>query len=287
MKTAVIGHVEWAEFVQVDHVPRQGDIVHATGAFVLPAGGAAGAAMQLARLNGECLFITAVGNDERADLAVSGLSERGLRVEAVRRDTPQRRAFVYLDSENERTITTIGERVFPAITDELPWDELEDFDAVYLTAGNAETLRAARSARNVVATVRSGAALTEAGVRVDVLVASADDEGERYSRGDIEPEPRWVVRTEGAGGGTFEGDDGESGRWDASPLTGPKGDTYGAGDSFAGGLTYGLGRGFPIEKAIGVGAFCGASALRGRGPFEGQATASEFRDWEANRRVGR
>lgn len=285
MKAAVIGHVEWAEFAHVDHVPSQGDIVHATETFELPAGGAAGAAMQIAQLNGECLFMTAVGNDQRGDCVAPGLTERGLRVAAARRDSPQRRAFVYLDSEGERTITTIGERFFPEVTDELPWKELEDFDAVYLTAGNAETLRAARSSRMVVATVRAGAGLAEAGVQVDALVASANDVGEQYERGDIEPEPRWVVRTDGSRGGTIETPDGEVTHWESHPPPGPKVDTYGAGDSFAGGLTYGLGRGFPVEKAIGVGALCGASAIRGRGPFDGQATAAEFRDWEANWKV--
>jgi ribokinase len=285
MKVAVIGHVEWAEFAHVDHVPGQGDIVHATGTFELPAGGAAGAAMQIARLNGECLFMTAVGSDERGDLVAPGLTEKGLRVEAARRDSAQRRAFIYLDSEGERTITTIGERVFPEVSDPLPWKELEDFDAVYLTAGNAETLRAARSARMVVATVRAGAALTEAGVRVDVLVASANDKGELYNCGDIEPAPRWVIRTDGSRGGTIETEDGRVSHWGSHPPTGPKVDTYGAGDSFAGGLTYGLGRGFPIEKAIAVGALCGASAIRGRGPYEGQATAAELREWEEAREV--
>ncbi|MGK2932062.1 MAG: PfkB family carbohydrate kinase [Solirubrobacterales bacterium] len=280
MKVAVVGHVEWAEFAPVERVPEQGDIVEVPETFEVAAGGAAVAAVQVARLAGDCLFLTAIGGDERADLVVPELTARGLRVEAACRKSDQRRAFVYLDSEGERTITTIGERVFPEVEDPLPWDELEGFDSVYVTAGNSATIVAARAAKNVVATVRAGAALTESGVGVDVLVASANDAGEQYERGDIEPAPRWVVRTDGSRGGSLENADGNVTHWDPHPPMDTKGDSYGAGDSFAGGITYGLGRGLPIEQAIQVGAFCGASAVRGRGPYGAQASAEELAEWE-------
>lgn len=276
MKLAVVGHTEWVEFARVDRVPAQGELVEVESTLELPAGGAAGAAMQMMQLNGSCLLLTAVGSDLRGDRTVSGLTDMGVTVAAARREVPQRRAFVYLDAEGERTITTIGQRVYPETSDPLPWDSLEEFDAVYLTAGNVETVRAARTARVVVATVRTGEALAEAGVRVDALVASANDPGERYVPGSIDPAPRWVVRTDGPRGGTFETADGRVERWQPEPLAGPIVDTYGAGDSFAGGLTWALGRRLPIEEAVRVGAFCGASALRGRGPYEGQATATEL-----------
>jgi len=285
MKTAVVGHVEWAEFARVSDVPDPGDIVHASEYFELPAGGAAVAAVQIARLGGGCLFITAAGSDERGDEVIAGLRERGLRVEAARRETAQRRAFVFLDDQGERTITTIGERLGPEVGDELPWDELSDVDALYFTAGNAETLNAARAAKTVVASVRAKDAIATAGVQVDVLVASANDKGEVYMRGDFDPEPRWVVRTDGSRGGTLETADGVVTEWKSNPPTGPKGDSYGAGDTFAGGITYGLGRGFPIETAIGFGAFCGASSVRGRGPYAGHVTPEELAHWERDNGV--
>ncbi len=283
MKIAVVGHVEWAEFAVVERVPRPGDIVEVPETFEVAAGGAAVAAVQIARLAGSCLFMTAVGSDERGKLVAPELMGRGLRVETAQRPTDQRRAFVYLDAEGERTITTIGARVFPEVEDPLPWGELGDFDAVYLTAGNAGTLKAARAAKHVVATVRAGAALIESGVQVDVLVASANDAAEQYTRGVIDPAPRWVVRTDGSRGGSLETADGTVTLWDSNPPIGPRGDTYGAGDSFAGGITYGLGRGLSIEDAIAVGAFCGASAVRGRGPYGAQASAEELAKWEESR----
>jgi ribokinase len=42
-------------------------------------------------------------------------------------------------------------------------------------------------------------------------------------------------------------------------------DTYGAGDCFAAGLTYGLGEGLSVEDAIELGARTGAAALSRRG----------------------
>ena len=59
---AVVGHVEWVTFARVPHIPRSGDIVHAHDAFEEPAGGGAVAAVQLARLDGGALLITALAD---------------------------------------------------------------------------------------------------------------------------------------------------------------------------------------------------------------------------------
>ena len=47
-------------------------------------------------------------------------------------------------------------------------------------------------------------------------------------------------------------------------------DAYGAGDSFAAGITTGLAAGMSIADAIALGARCGVSNLTGRGPYSGQ-----------------
>jgi ribokinase len=90
----------------------------------------------------------------------------------------------------------------------------------------------------------------------------------------LDPEPRIVVRTRGAAGGEWTatgGDDrARSGSWRATPLPGEPVDAYGCGDSFAAGLTYGLGAGMALEDAIELGARCGAACLCGRGPYAGQ-----------------
>ena len=229
-------------------------------------------AVQLAKLaDGGALF-TALGDDELGRRAHEALTALGLRVEATFRPEPQRRAFVYIDSEGERTITVIGERLGPRRADPLPWDELAAMDVVYLTAGDPGAVEAARAARTLVSTARGLETLRAARVELDALVASAQDEGERYEEGELDPPPRLVLRTAGEAGGTWEATDGTSGRWEATRLPGPVSDAYGAGDSFAAGLTYGLGEGRPVQEAVELGARCGAACLTGRGPYAGQLT---------------
>jgi ribokinase len=270
IRVAVVGHVDYAEFARVPRVPVAGEIVHAEQVWEAPAGGGAVAGVQLAKLAGEATFHTALGDDERGHRAVRELTGLGVRVQAVHRPEPQRRAFVYLDDGGERTITVIGRRIGPRADDPLPWQELDETDAVYFTAGDAGAVRAARAARVLVATVRGLEALAASGVELDVLVASAKDPGERYEPGSLEPPPRVVVRTAGAAGGQWEAADGRHGRWEATPLPGPVRDSYGCGDSFAGGLTYGLGAGGSLEDALLLAARCGAACMTGSGPYEGQ-----------------
>ena len=270
MRVAVVGHVEWIEFARVERVPPPGEIVHALETWEEVGGGGAVAAVQLARLAGECLFLTALGDDPLGHTAKRELEALGVRVEAVWRSEPQRRAFVYVDANAERTITLMGERLAPRGDDPLPWSDLDGMDAVYLTAGDAGAVRAARAARKLVATIRAREPLAEAGVELDALVSSARDAGERYRPGDLDPPPLLLVRTAGAAGGSFIARDGRSTKWAAAPLPGEPVDVYGAGDSFAGGLTYGLADGRSAEDALLLGARCGAVCVTGRGPYERQ-----------------
>jgi ribokinase len=50
-------------------------------------------------------------------------------------------------------------------------------------------------------------------------------------------------------------------------------DAYGCGDSFAAGLTFGLGRGDSVEDAVALAARCGAAVMTGRGPYAAQLDA--------------
>ena len=272
MRVAVIGHVEWVEFVRVARVPAPGEIVHATETWQEPGGGGAVAAVQLAKLAGEATLFTALGDDVLGRSARKELGRHGVTVEAALRHAPQRRAFTYIDAHGERTITTIGERHGPFVEDPLPWDELEGTDAVYFTAGDSGALRAGRRARVLVATSRVLGDLAKGGVALDAVVGSARDEDERYIAGAIDPAPRLVVATSGKDGGTYQTADGGTGAFPAAPVPGPISDSYGCGDSFAAGLTYALGAGFGPEEALAFAARCGAACLRGRGPYQGQLT---------------
>jgi ribokinase len=267
LRLAVVGHVEWAEFLRVPTLPAGGEIVHVTDRWEVAAGGGAVTAVQLARLAGRATLITALGDDELGHRAADELEAFGLDVRAVfRRDQPQRRVIVHLDPTGERTITVIGDRMGPRGDDALAWGEL-DFDAVYFTSGDADALREARRARVLTATARAIGTLREAGVPIDALVRSALDDGERYVDGDLTPAPDLVVATERDAGGRWEASDGTSGRYDAVNPPGPVRDTYGGGDAFAGGLTAGLGGGLDVGAALELAARCGARVASLDGPY--------------------
>jgi ribokinase len=270
IRVAAVGHVEWIEFARVERVPAAGEIVHATDAWEEPGGGGAVVAVQLGKLAPGATFYTALGDDGLGRRAFDELSAHGLKVEAVFREVSQRRAFTFVDGAGERTITVMGERLGPRRRDPLPWDELSRFDAVYFTAGDAAALQAARAARVLVGSARVLETIAEAGVELDVLVGSGTDQGERYEPGDLDPPPRIAVATASGRGGAYVTADGKTGSYAAAPLPGPVVDAYGAGDSFAAGLTFGIGAGYPIDDALAVAARCGAACLTGRGPYTGQ-----------------
>ncbi len=265
MNVAVVGHVEWIEFVRVDHVPTTGEIVHAGETWCEAAGGGAVAAVQLARLAGASTLFTAIGDDELGEKVVPELERHGVTVHAALRPGGQRRGFTYIDSAGERTITVIGERLGPRRSDDLPWDELAEADGVYFVSGDAASLKAAREAKVLVATARSLATLAEGRVELDALVRSRSDEGETYRPGDLEPLPRTDVATSGPQGGTFTLAGGSPNHFPPAAAPGPLQDAYGAGDSFAAGLTYGLAEGLPMDEAIALAAHSGAAALSRRG----------------------
>lgn len=274
MRVAVVGHVEWIEFARVPEVPPAGAIVHASESWEEPGGGGAVAAVQLAKLAGGCLFMTALGDDELGHRTLAALRALGLRVEVAWRSVPQRRGFVHVDAWGERTITVIGDRLGPHGDDPLPWHELEGADAVYFTAGDSAAARHARQARLLTTTARALSTFVGTGLSLDALLGSRDDAGEQYCPGTLDPEPRLVVRTAGAAGGEWERREGGGGSWEATPPPGDVADAYGCGDSFAGGLTFGLARGDAPAAATELGARCGAACLTGRGPYSGQLTAA-------------
>jgi ribokinase len=293
-RVAVVGHVEWVQFARVSHVPQAGEVVNGSDLFEEPAGGGAVAAVQLARLAGEAVLITALGDDELGRRSVARLRELGVEVFAVQRASGTRRALTLVDEAGERTITTLGPRLEPLGADELPWEVLEEMDAVYFTAGDLDALRAARAAGVLVASPRAGETLGQ-GVALDALVLSGDDADERRQALSAQDEAELVLYTEGERGGAYRRRTGESGRWDpvepaetaeaaegaeaAEAAEGAEAaedaeaaDSYGCGDSFAAGLTYGLGAGLEVPDAVALAARCGAACLTGRGPYERQLT---------------
>lgn len=273
---AVVGHIEWVTFVQVPRLPRRGEIQHAYGGWDDAAGGGGVAVVQLARLAGRADFYTTLGDDDNAARVRERLESFGVRVRAMERRTPQRRAVTFLDDGHERTITVLGDRIVPHGEDALDWDALAGFDGVYLTGGDTAAARAARAAKVLVATPRASDALQGSGVTLDALVYSAHDAEETQIAESCEPRPHHLVATRGAEGGSWIGAEGRTGAWQASDPPGDPADAYGAGDSFAAALTFALARGDELDAALALAARAGATCLTGHGPYERQLTAADL-----------
>jgi ribokinase len=247
-------------------VPAPGGIAHATDAWEEPAGGGAVAAVQLARLCGSCTFYTAFGDDERGEWSRRELERLGVRVEAAMRPEPTRRAVTLIDADGERTIATLGVASSPPAADRLAWNELEQMDAAYVTAGNAGALREARRARVLVATA-GRCRCSSRPTCTWMQLSGAAGTRPSASTGPLTHPPHLVVHTDGTRGGRYETSGGRAGRYEAAAPPGPVVDTYGAGDSFAAGVTYALAAGLELEAALELAARCGAWCVSGRGPY--------------------
>lgn len=272
LQLAVVGHVEVVTFLEVDNLPAPGEIQTARGCLEVAAGGGAVVAVQLARLLGAPVaFFSALGRDGAGERAGAELAALGLDLHIAWRDAPTRRGVTFVDGSGERTITVIGERLNPMGADALPWDDLGRCDGVFVTAADPEALRLSRAARLLAATPRVRLPLlNQAGVALDALIGSGLDPAERVDPGALVPAPGLRIATAGAAGGEAW----PFGPFAAPPRRRPVLDAYGAGDSFAAGVTAGLAAGWSVAEAISLGCHCGNACLDGRGPYGGQLRRS-------------
>ena len=97
MRVAVVGHVEWVEFLRVPHVPTAGEIVHATDAWDEPAGGGAVAAVQLASWPGRRTSSRRSATTSWAAARTRSSRRWACELHVAWRDAPQRRAVTFVD----------------------------------------------------------------------------------------------------------------------------------------------------------------------------------------------
>lgn len=268
LRLAVVGHVEVVTFLRVPRIPEAGAICRASEGMDLPAGGGAVVAVQMAKLTGRPVtFFTALGRDRLGEHAAAELEALGLDLRVAWRDAPTRRGVSWVDDRGERTITVFGQRLSPRASDPLPWDELAEADGVFVTATDAEGLRLARRSPLLAVTPRvRWPVLEESGVALDALVGSGRDPGEAVPHPLPVPTPRHIIATEAEAGSTaFPG-----GAFHAPALRQTVVDAYGAGDSFAAGVTAALAARWDLGAAISLGSHCGAACLLGFGPYARQ-----------------
>ncbi|WP_320668077.1 PfkB family carbohydrate kinase [Prochlorococcus sp. MIT 1307] len=266
LKLAVVGHVEWVSFLSVDKCPREGTISHGKIYLEEPAGGGAVSAVKLAKLIGEPVdFFTALGNDLTGKKCFKKLSQLGLNLNVAWKDEPTRKAISMINRKGERAITVIGDRLQPSKKDKLPWQKMNKYDGVFLTAVGSDALSDCREANVLVATPRLGlGALEEKNIKLDAIIGSSLDPDENMEGLSIKPAPRILITTKGSlGGESWPG-----GPFKAFKLNSPLVDTYGCGDNFAAGVTAGLAAGWSIQQAISLGSQCGAECATHLGPYD-------------------
>jgi ribokinase len=268
MRIAVVGHVEHVTIARTAALPRAGEIVHFDDPVVIAGGGGGIAFFQLTKSVAEVHLFTAIGLDEAGTHVHHEIASTGATIHAGLRQRPHTRDIVVITPEGERTIFVVGEPLQPQRDDRLSWDELASCDAAYFTGQDPETLVEARRAKLLVVTARRSEALAKSGVRADVIVGSARDPREARSRTDYSTPPGAMVMTNGRDGGYIETVAARE-RFDA-PVASSVVGAYGAGDSFAGALTWYLAIGHTLADACRRAAEHGAAVLRGINPLEHQ-----------------
>jgi ribokinase len=271
IRIGVIGHVEHVTLGRVTAVPRAGEIAHLEDPIVFPGGGGGVAFFQLAKSDAELHLFTAIGNDDAGRSVEAGLRQTQANLHLARREEPHTRDVVMIDPKGDRTIVVVGEPLHPRATDPLPWEILSDLDAVYFTAQDPDLLTLAREAGLLLATARRRPSIILSGVRCDVVIGSRSDARESSTLSDYPVPPSALVMTEGKRGGSIESEQGVA-RFAAPSLAAITGGSYGAGDSFAGALTYFVASGLTVVEAASRAAQYGAAVLEGLDPLQSQRT---------------
>ncbi len=205
LKFAVIGHIEWINFLKVDLLPEPGIITHAKTSLELPAGGGALIAKTLYELsNNEIHFFTSLGKDYYGEKSFEFFKKIGINLHVAWRSEPTRKGFSLIDKNGERSITIIGKRLAPSFNDDLDWNILCDMDGIFITAGDNNLFKKAREANILCTTPRVGIDLiNQSKVNLDALIGSNLDPDESFLLSDLNEKHRYVIKTEGEKGGIY------------------------------------------------------------------------------------
>ena len=249
LKLAVIGHIEWVTFLKVDQLPIAGEISHAKDYFEEAAGGAAVAAVQMARLINEPVdLITSLGKDNNGEKCYERLIKLGLNLKVAWREKPTRKGISLISKDGERAITVIGERLQPIASDDLPWSDMKNYDGIFIAKDRIQRQREKKNSK----------------AKINALIGSCLDPGEEINYEELVPKPDIYIATEGKLGGTVYP---KEYKYKAIKPSSQEIDTYGCGDCFAGAVTTALAAKLNLDQAIKIGAYCGAECSTHYGPY--------------------
>ncbi len=267
LRIAVVGHAQHVTLAAVPALPAPGAILHLERPITVAGGGGAITFFQLVRSPAEVHFFTALGTDAVGAEVEGTLRAAGGTIHVAHRARAHHRDLVFVTPDGERTIVVMQPPLHPKIGDPLPWSVFADCDAVFFTGDDSAVLRAARAARLLVVTARRAAVVAAAGIEVDVVVGSRNDPHE--SSNDYPVPPRAIVLTDGPRGGRLVTATGSEAF--AAPPPPPRVvGSYGAGDSFAGALTWYLVAGLSLKDACERAGAHGAAVLAGIDPMRHQ-----------------
>ena len=265
LKLAVIGHVEWVTFLMQDNFPSAGIINHANDYMQKAAGGGAVAAIKMGMLtNNKVDFFTALGEDKNGRECFEMLNNYNLNLHVAWKQQATRKGISIVDKNGDRSISIIGKRIEPKINDDLPWENLKNYDGIFITATDSNVLKETRKSKIITATPRLGLkVINNSKIKLDALIGSGLDPNERIESNDLIISPGITIKTEGSKGGECT----PGGRYPAQEPKGKLIDTYGCGDSFAAGITTGMATGCKVFEAIKLGAELGADCTTYFGPY--------------------
>lgn len=264
MTKLLIAGVAVIDFVfMVDEMPRRPEKYRAKGAEIIGGGGAANAAVTVARLGGQAMLATRLGDDAIADMILAELLREGVDCRLARRLVGKRSSFssVFIDASGERQIVNFRDMGMSFDADWLTPMLPVDFDAALCDTrwpqGGPAILNAARKL-GVPAVVDAEAPIREA---MDTLRAGSHvafslqglrdycghEDVERGLRQAAAETGAWVCVTDGENGVTFLASD-EAGHIAAFPVDVV--DTLAAGDVWHGAFALMLGEGMGEPDAV-------------------------------------
>lgn len=247
------------------------------GSFIGGAGSNTGRA--LAQAGHHVTLASALGRGAAGDGLLARLHDAGLDVTRVTRpDRPVAEPLIFVEDNGERTILATGPEVPAPQDEEVDYARFgDDWDAIYAArrdVGLRALCQRALGRSLVLAQWYAGMPAPAA----DVIIGSLE------AFGGVMPElpapdaldlPRWLVITDGARGAVALGRAGARIHRPAAPAATLR-DTTGAGDVYAAGLLHGLLAGWPIARAMDLGAALAAVQIGVDGPTPPESLAAVF-----------